>query len=114
VVGPDGETQTHRIELAKRDYDVQRVDGVPDRTVNPHEQAMERIREEARRVAKARQKTSQREAFLEGLLFGRWKDGSPVSMGVSGSTTASPANPITVLISPLKRAAPWYHPRVAR
>ncbi|TDT38568.1 peptidase M23-like protein [Halospina denitrificans] len=69
VVGPDGGTETHRIELAKRDYDVQRVDGVPDRTVNPDKQAMKRIREEARRVAKARQKTSRREAFLEGFIW---------------------------------------------
>ena len=69
VIGPDGETQTHRIELAQRDYDVQRVDGVPDRTVNPDKQAMKRIREEARRVGEARQKTSRREAFLEGFIW---------------------------------------------
>lgn len=69
VIGPDGGKQTHRVEIAKRDYDVQRVDGVPDRTVNPDEKDMERIREEARRVAEARRRTSKREAFLEGFIW---------------------------------------------
>lgn len=69
VVGPDGETQTHRIEIAKRDYDVQRVEGVPDRTVNPDKESLKRIREEARRVAEARRNTSRREAFLEGFIW---------------------------------------------
>ena len=69
VVGPDGETETHRIELAERDYDIQRVEGVPDRTVNPDKEALKRIREEARRVAEARRQTSRREAFLEGFIW---------------------------------------------
>ena len=69
VVGPDGETEIHRIELAERDYDIQRVEGVPDRTVNPDKEALKRIREEARRVAEARRQTSRREAFLEGFIW---------------------------------------------
>ena len=69
VVGPDGETQTHRIELARRDYDIQRVEGVPDRTVNPDKKALKRIREEARRVARARRQTSRQEAFLEPFIW---------------------------------------------
>lgn len=81
VVGPDGGTQTHRIEIAKRDYDIQRVEGVPDRTVNPDKKALKRIREEARRVAEARRNTSRREAFLEGFI---WPVEGPVT-GVYGS-----------------------------
>lgn len=69
VVGPDGGKQRHELRLEERDYDVQRVDGVPDETVNPDEDAMERIREEARRVAEARSRTSRREAFLERFIW---------------------------------------------
>lgn len=69
VIGPDGGKQRHELRLKEREYDVQRVDGVPDETVNPDEDAMERIREEARRVAEARRRTSRREAFLERFVW---------------------------------------------
>lgn len=77
VIGPDGESRTHELQIEEREYEVQRVDGVPDETVNPDEEAMERIRAEAAKVGEARRNTSKREAFLEDFIW-------PVDGQISG------------------------------
>jgi len=81
VVGSDGTTETHTLHIASREYDVQRIEGVPDQTVNPDRDALERIRAESRRVAEARRNTSQRESFLERFI---WPVQGPIT-GVYGS-----------------------------
>jgi len=35
VTLPDGEREERRLDIAKREYDIQRVDGVPQNTVTP-------------------------------------------------------------------------------
>ena len=42
----DGETCEQRIVVAQRDYRIQRVNGVPQRTVTPPTEQLERIRRE--------------------------------------------------------------------
>jgi murein DD-endopeptidase MepM/ murein hydrolase activator NlpD len=53
---PKGEVQTHRFAVAQRDYRIQRVDGVPQSTVTPDPEQVERARREALLVSEARKK----------------------------------------------------------
>lgn len=47
VVYPDGRTETRRLEIASREYDVQRIDGLPERQVSPYSaEDLARIRRE--------------------------------------------------------------------
>lgn len=65
---PSGETlsQTHAIE--QREYDIQRVDGVPPRTVNPPEEALVLIRAQSRMKAAAYTSRWEGSGFAEGFL----------------------------------------------
>jgi len=54
--------------ILKREYDIQRVDGVPQSTVTPAEEALARIREEAASVSKARAHSDLRNDFLDGFI----------------------------------------------
>ena len=81
VITPSGDRNPHEIELEQRDYDIQRVEGVPQETVTPDDDALERIRAEARRVQAAREDQSQREDFAGPWI---WPVAGPVT-GVYGS-----------------------------
>ena len=61
---PSGESEEHRITIAERDYDIQRVEGVPQETVTPSEEHLERSRDEAARVREARAERTEHDAFL--------------------------------------------------
>jgi len=52
--GPDGTFQQRLLEVAQRQYGVQRINGLPSRKVHPNEEALERIRREQERVEQAR------------------------------------------------------------
>jgi murein DD-endopeptidase MepM/ murein hydrolase activator NlpD len=54
VSPPSGPESVQQLVVAARDYQVERVDGLPPRTVTPDPEAAERIRQEARMVATAR------------------------------------------------------------
>ncbi|PSQ94520.1 MAG: hypothetical protein BRD57_00390, partial [Proteobacteria bacterium SW_6_67_9] len=60
---PNGPERLRKLAIAERDYDIQRIDGVPPETVDPPESAMDRIREEAHRVHSARQRDDARTDF---------------------------------------------------
>lgn len=81
VIAPDGKRISRAIELEARDYDIQRVEGVPQETVTPDADALERIRAEARRVRAARKDQSQRGDFAGSWI---WPVAGPVT-GVYGS-----------------------------
>jgi len=51
---PGGRKIHRQLEIAARAYEIERVDGLPPRTVTPDPEAEERIREEGRMVANAR------------------------------------------------------------
>ncbi len=51
------------LSIKARDYDIQRIDGLPPAQVTPPEEVLLRIREDNRRVAAARQKRLQRQDF---------------------------------------------------
>lgn len=73
------------LQVAPRDYDIQRVEGVPQETVTPPPERLERIRREAALVASARAPRLDRPDLLAGVLGGFvWPVQGPIS-GVYGS-----------------------------
>lgn len=77
VVGPDGAMETLQRTVEPRDWQVERVDGVPQATVSPPPEIAERIAREQARVAAARERDDARSDFAAGF---RW----PVTGRVSG------------------------------
>jgi len=65
LVDPDGTTHQHNFELKPRKYDIQRINGISKRMMDPTEEDLHRISEEAEQVAKARQQDSDRLNFME-------------------------------------------------
>lgn len=63
-----GKTRTQTLQLAERQYNIERVDGVPQRTVTPDPEQVKRTKREAAKVWKARQTQSQRKDFLTPLV----------------------------------------------
>jgi len=53
AVGPQGGTERELLAVRQRDYDVQRIDGLPSNQVSPDAETLERIREDAARVRRA-------------------------------------------------------------
>lgn len=78
-----GERGVHRSQLAprKRNFDVQRIDGLPREKVTPDPAALERIRAEAARVRRARERRDDRTDFSGGF---DWPVTGPIT-GVYGS-----------------------------
>ncbi|WP_227546065.1 M23 family metallopeptidase [Marinobacter fonticola] len=64
VQSPDGTETLQILELEERTYAIQRIEGVPSRTVTPSDKHLARIRAEAEKVKQARTVVSDRLAFL--------------------------------------------------
>jgi len=71
----------HVLSIRQRAYDVQRVDGVPQNTVTPPPEVLERIRRENAQVGRARAKFSDSLAFSQPFI---WPLKGPIT-GVFGS-----------------------------
>lgn len=63
VVYPDGGSERRRLEIARREYDIQRIDGLPPSQVSPGEEALKRIRREQALIDEARRVDSPRTDF---------------------------------------------------
>lgn len=119
VLRPDGSRDTASIAVTARDWPVQRVDGVPPKTVDPPPAIAERIRLEQARVAEARLRDDDRADFarpfvrpVEGRISGRFgrarvyngKPGSPHSgmdiAAASGTPVKAPAAGIVTFADP--------------
>ncbi len=81
VVDPKGKKSTHLFDVKQREYNIQRINGVPQRTVTPPEEELKRIRQEGAMMRKARQIHSSRKDFLQDF---QWPVTGPIS-GVYGS-----------------------------
>ena len=79
VSGPAACQQT--LQVAAREYNVQRVEGVPQRTVTPDPEHLQRIRREGQLVRDARSKSHAGTEFMNGF---EWPVQGPIS-GVYGS-----------------------------
>jgi len=78
---PDGRTETRTLAVKKREYQIQRIDGLPKRKVTPKKVDYERIRKETALVKQARRRDDPRSDFLSGW---EWPVEGPIS-GVYGS-----------------------------
>lgn len=76
-----GEKQSHTFAIAQREYREQRIEGVPQKTVTPPAEVLDRIRREGAMVKQARAGSSSLKDFLAG--FTRPLEG-PIT-GVYGS-----------------------------
>jgi murein DD-endopeptidase MepM/ murein hydrolase activator NlpD len=73
------------LHIARRDYKIQRVEGVPPQTVTPPAEQLERIRRERALVGAAKGQRLQRPDLLQGALASfQWPAQGPIS-GVYGS-----------------------------
>ena len=78
---PGGARLERQLEVARRDYEIQRIEGVEKSKVTPPESVYPRIRKEIRLVAKARQTDDPRTDFLTDF---RWPVEGTIT-GVYGS-----------------------------
>ena len=81
VVWPDGESETRNVPVAARRWDIQRIDGLPERQVTPPPEEMARIKAEATLIAAARARDTAAPFLRTGFV---WPASGPVS-GVYGS-----------------------------
>ena len=69
VTLPGGETRSETLRVARREYQIQRIDGLPPKKVTPPEEDLKRIREEAALVGRARKLDAPRTDFLTGFVW---------------------------------------------
>ena len=119
VTRPDGSGETASVLVTPRDWPEQRVDGVPQATVDPPPAIAERIRREQARVAEVRKRDDARADFaqafvrpVEGRISGRFgrarvyngKPGSPHSgmdiAAAAGTPVKAPAAGIVTFADP--------------
>ena len=77
VTKPGGLAETRRFAVVTREYDIERIDGLPRRKVSPNAADLERIRREGRLISAARARDSD---FPHALVNFVW----PVTGRVSG------------------------------
>jgi len=65
---PDSEVSL-ALEVAAREYKIERVDGLPPKTVTPDPEAAQRIREEGAMVASARALRDERADYIDGFSW---------------------------------------------
>lgn len=79
---PDGEKISKDIRIEKRNYKIQRIDGLPKAKVSPRKpEVLARIRKESAQAAQARKRDDERPDYLETFI---WPTIGPIS-GVYGS-----------------------------
>ena len=78
TVSSDGARVVHKLSVASRQYDIERIDGLPPRKVTPSEAALKRIRREGKMIADARGRDGPEVWFADGFIW-------PVEGRISGS-----------------------------
>jgi murein DD-endopeptidase MepM/ murein hydrolase activator NlpD len=63
VTGPDGGSETRALTVVQRDYEIQRIDDLPQKMVTPPESVWDRIKADAAKVAAARAHDSDQPHF---------------------------------------------------
>jgi murein DD-endopeptidase MepM/ murein hydrolase activator NlpD len=78
---PDGTTETRTLRVEKRSYDIQRIEGLPQRQVTPSPEDQARIAAESAALKMARARFTDEALYREGFA---WPAQGPIS-GVYGS-----------------------------
>lgn len=86
---PDKTAETIALKVAQREYDIQRIDGLPQKKVTPPAEVIARIQREAAAVREARARDTAMEEFLNGFL---WPVDGPIT-GIYGSQRILNGNP---------------------
>jgi murein DD-endopeptidase MepM/ murein hydrolase activator NlpD len=81
VTSPEGGVVIHPVRVKKRQYNIQRINGLPKKMVSPGKKALARIRRENGWIGKVRATDSKTPWFAKGFV---WPAVGPVS-GVYGS-----------------------------
>ncbi|WP_041523096.1 M23 family metallopeptidase [Gilvimarinus agarilyticus] len=81
IEAPSGETVSRTYDVAPREYNIQRIEGVPQKTVTPSPEQQERSRKEAAKVWQARQERGASTDFTQDF---KWPLIGPIT-GVYGS-----------------------------
>ena len=68
VIKSNGEAHLEAIKLIKRDYKIQRVNGISKKIMNPNKKNQERSRSDAALVGAARKTDSTRQDFMAGFI----------------------------------------------
>ncbi|MCC5878777.1 MAG: M23 family metallopeptidase [Idiomarina sp.] len=119
VVTTSGDSHEYSLEVASREFDIQRIDGLPQETVTPDPEAQARVRRENQQIAQARQVRSDMTYFAgpfiwpaEGRISGvygsqRILNGEPRAphwgldiAAPTGTPVHAPVNGIVVLAHP--------------
>jgi len=66
---PDGSRGSRRLEIAPRDYEIERVDGLPPRQVTPSEEDLVRIRADARLLEAAKARASAARGVAQAFVW---------------------------------------------
>lgn len=65
----DGSRSERRLEIAQREYEVQRIDGLPPKQVTPPKEVWERIKAERAMIQEARKRLSAEPWFRQGFAW---------------------------------------------
>src|SRR5690554_6321010 len=69
VKKPDGTVETQQVSLKKREYNVQRINGVAQKHVDPDPEQLKRIQAESRLTRNARARDLERTDFLQDFIW---------------------------------------------
>lgn len=85
----NGGGQTRMLEITAREYDIQKIDGLPARKVTPKPEDIARIKNDNQKIGKVRTTINQLTYYLSGF---EWPVSGPIS-GVYGSQRILNGNP---------------------
>ncbi len=69
VTYADGSKQSRTLQVKQREYQIQRIDGLPSKMVTPSEKDLERIYGEIAQIKKTRSRDDARTDFLTGFIW---------------------------------------------
>lgn len=81
IKSPDGKVETQQLQIVPREYNIQRIEGIAKRIMNPSKENLKRIRQEALEVRRARARHLDRTDFAGEF---HWPLKGPIT-GVFGS-----------------------------
>ncbi|MEC8369771.1 MAG: M23 family metallopeptidase [Pseudomonadota bacterium] len=69
VLFADGQTEYRKLDIARREYQIQRINGLPPKMVTPPKAVYDRIRAENRIIAQARTRDTAQDLFESGWVW---------------------------------------------